>query len=66
LGTSLNLLSSGIAEQFGPTNIIFYQDENTLYIIGGYAFQQLLKIILHLTNLTSVDVPNLSTAVIGA
>ncbi|MBC5841781.1 hypothetical protein H8R23_10220 [Flavobacterium sp. F-380] len=62
---SLNLLSSGIAEQLQSTNMNFYQDENTLYIIGGYAFSATANNHITFDKLTSVDVPNLITAVIA-
>ncbi|MFK7949287.1 MAG: T9SS type A sorting domain-containing protein [Saprospiraceae bacterium] len=35
---SVNTLSTSLKEQLQSTNMQFYQDGNTLYIIGGYGF----------------------------
>lgn len=62
---SLNSLTAEIAEQLQSTNMNFHQDGNTLYIIGGYAFSATANDHITFDKLTSVDVPNLITAVIA-
>lgn len=64
--TSLNTLPVSIKEQLQSTNMNFYQDENTLYVIGGYAFSATENDHITFDNLTAIDVPNLINAVINA
>lgn len=63
---SLNSLSTPIKEQLQSTNMNFYQDDNTLYIIGGYAFSATANNHITFNKMTSVDVPNLIDAIISA
>lgn len=60
---SLYVLPTGIKEQLQSTNMNFYQDEDTLYIIGGYAYSQTAVDHITFPNLTSIDVPGLITAI---
>lgn len=62
---SVNSLPTGIKEQLQSTNMNFYQDLNTLYIIGGYAFATSADDHITFDNLTSVDVPGLITAIVN-
>lgn len=62
---SLNSLSNEIKEQLQSTNMNFYQDENTLYIIGGYAFSATANDHITFNKLTAIDVPNLINAIIA-
>ncbi len=58
-------LSAGLAEQLQSTNMNFYQDNDTLYIIGGYAFSASANDHITFPYLTSVDVPSLIAHVIS-
>lgn len=62
---SLTSLSIGLKEQLQSTNMNFYQDGDTLYIIGGYAFSESLNDHVTFDKLTSIDVPNLINAVVN-
>lgn len=62
---SVNSLPTGIKEQLQSTNMNFYQDGNTLFIIGGYAYSTTAADHKTFNNLTSVDVPNLINAIIA-
>lgn len=62
---SVNSLSIPLKEQLQATNMNFYQDNNTLYIIGGYAFSVSANDHITFDKLTSVDVPNLIDAIIN-
>lgn len=61
---SLNNLPTEIKEQLQSTNMNFYQDENTLYIAGGYAFSATANDHITFNKLTAIDVPNLIHAII--
>mgnify|MGYP001140785935 CR=1 FL=1 len=50
---SLNNLPTGIKEQLQSTNMNFYQDNDTLYIIGDYAFPTTANQHITFPNLTS-------------
>jgi hypothetical protein len=63
--SSLNPLPVGITEQLQSTNMNFYQDGDTLYIIGGYAYSQSADSYKTFANLTSVQVPGLIDAIIS-
>lgn len=58
-------LPAGIAEQMQSTNMCFYQDSDTLYIAGGYAFSATANDHITFPNLTTIDVPGLINAVIA-
>lgn len=62
---SVNTLPTGLKEQLQSTNMNFYQDGDTLYIIGGYAFSATENDHKTFNNLTSVDVPNLINAIVA-
>lgn len=60
---SLNSLPVGIKEQLQSTNMNFYQDGSTLYIVGGYAFSATANDHITFDKLTAIDVPGLMNAV---
>ncbi len=62
---SVNALPTGLKEQLQSTNMNFYQDNDSLYIIGGYGYS--LSTLDHITypNLTSVSVSGLINAVVN-
>ena len=62
---SLNTLPSGLFEQLQSTNMNFYQDGDTLYIIGGYGFSATADNHITFPNLTSVQVSDVIDAVIS-
>jgi hypothetical protein len=62
---SLSTLPTGIREQLQSTNMNFYQDGDTLYIIGGYAFSVSANDHITFDKLTAIDVPNLINAIIN-
>ncbi|WP_320814467.1 hypothetical protein [Flavobacterium sp.] len=62
---SVNSLAIGLKEQLQSTNMNFYQDGNTLYIIGGYAFATSANDHITFDKLTSIDVSGLISAVIN-
>lgn len=62
---SLNSLSTSIKEQLQSTNMNFYQDGDSLYIIGGYAFSPTANNHITFPNLSAIDVPALINAVIN-
>ncbi|MGL2964752.1 hypothetical protein ACSVH2_13100 [Flavobacterium sp. RSB2_4_14] len=62
---SITTLSTPLKEQLQATNFNFYQDGNTLYLVGGYAFSASANDHITFNKLTSVDVPNLITAIVN-
>lgn len=58
-------LPTPIAEQLGSTNIQFYQDGNTLYLLGGYGFSWSREAFVSYPSLTAVDVPGLMDAIVN-
>ncbi|MCO6174079.1 hypothetical protein NHF50_03385 [Flavobacterium sp. NRK F10] len=62
---SVNVLPTGLQEQLQSTNMNFYQDGDTLYIIGGYAFATSANDHITHDKLTAVDVPGLITAIVN-
>jgi len=62
---SLKTLPTGIYEQLQSTNMNFYQDNDTLYIIGGYGFSSTADNHITFPNLTSVQVSDVIDAVIS-
>lgn len=62
---SVNVLPTGLKEQLQATNMNFYQDENTLYIVGGYAFSASANDHKTFDNLTSINISGLINAVIN-
>lgn len=62
---SVNSLPTGLKEQLQSTNMSFYQDENTLFIIGGYGFSTSVNDHVTFANLTSIDVPGVINAIVN-
>jgi len=62
--STVNVLPTNIREQLQSTNMNFYQDQDTLYIIGGYGFSASLKKHITYPYLTSVNVPELINAIL--
>lgn len=62
---SINSLATPLKEQLQATNFNFYQDQETLYVIGGYAFSATANDHITFNKLTAVDVPNLIQAIIA-
>ncbi len=58
-------LPKSVAEQLAATNIQFYQDGNTLYLLGGYGFSRLREAFISYPLLTAVDVPGLIEAIVA-
>lgn len=63
---SVNSLPIGIKEQLQSTNMNFYQDADTLYLIGGYAHSASIDKHITFTGLISVDVPGLINAIMNS
>lgn len=61
--STVNVLPTGIKEQLQSTNMNFYQDHDTLYIIGGYGFSATANNHITYTSLTSINVPELINAI---
>jgi hypothetical protein len=61
---SINSLPTEIGEQLQSTNMNFYQDEDTLYIVGGYAYSNTVNQHITFPNLTSVQVDSTIKAII--
>lgn len=62
---SLNALPLGIKEQLQATNMNFFQDEDSLYIAGGYAFAASANNHITFAKLTSIQVSGLINAIIN-
>lgn len=61
---SVNSLATGLREQLQATNFNFFQDNDTLYIAGGYAFSASANDHKTFDNLTSISVSGLIDAII--
>lgn len=61
--SSVNDLPANLKDQLQSTNMNFHQDEDTLYIIGGYGSSETSNVYLTYPFLTSVNVPGLINAV---
>lgn len=61
--STVNVLPAGIKEQLQSTNMNFYQEEDTLYIIGGYGFSVTSNDHITYPYLTSINIPGLITAI---
>ncbi|MBK9284406.1 MAG: T9SS type A sorting domain-containing protein [Sphingobacteriaceae bacterium] len=61
--SSVNALNTGLKEQLQSTNMNFYQDADTLYIIGGYGYSNTALDHITFPNLTSVSVSGLINAI---
>lgn len=62
---SVNGLPTGLLEQLQSTNMVFHQDGDTLFIIGGYAFAPSANDHITFPNLTSVQVSSLISDIIS-
>jgi hypothetical protein len=60
---SVNSLPTGIAEQLQSTNMNFYQDDDSLYVIGGYGFSVSSNNHITYPNLTSIVISDLINAI---
>jgi hypothetical protein len=63
--SSVTSLATGLKEQLQSTNMNFFQDNETLYIIGGYGFSATANDHVTFDKLTAVDVPNLINDVVN-
>ncbi|MDT8410909.1 MAG: hypothetical protein RQ875_00480 [Vicingaceae bacterium] len=63
--SSVSVLQTNLKEQLQSTNMNFYQDNDTLYIIGGYAFSPTANDHITFPYLASVQVSDLMNAVIN-
>ena len=63
---TVNTLPTNIKEQLQSTNMNFYQDNDSLYIIGGYAFSEQAGDHITFPYLTSVHVSGLINAIINS
>lgn len=61
--TSVNDLPVSLKEQLQSSNMNFYQDDNTLYLIGGYSYSESEDDHITFPYLTSVSVHGLIKAV---
>jgi len=61
----LSSLPSNISEQLQATNLNFFQDDDSLYIIGGYAYSQTANNHITFNKLTSVQVSPLIDAIVN-
>lgn len=61
----LTSLTMSIQEQLQSTNMNFYQDKDSLYLIGGYAYSATAGDHITFPNLTAIDVPGLINAVVN-
>lgn len=60
---SVNSLATGLKEQLQSTNMNFYQDSDSLYIIGGYGYSNTALDHITYPNLTSISVSGLINAI---
>lgn len=61
--STINVLPTALKEQLQATNFNFYQDEDTLFITGGYAYSETAQDHTTFPYLTSVSVSKLIQAV---
>ncbi len=61
--STVNVLPTGLKEQLQSTNMNFYQDNDTLYIIGGYGFSPSSNNHITFPYLTTVAVADLINAI---
>lgn len=62
---SINNLEVGIKEQLQSTNMNFYQDADTLYFLGGYAFSPTANDHITFPKLISIDVVGVINGIIN-
>lgn len=63
--TTISTLPQSIREQIQSTNMNFYQDADSLFIVGGYAYSEAADEFITFPNLTSVSVSGVINAVIN-
>ena len=63
--TSLTSLPVSIQEQLQSTNMEFYQNEDYLYLVGGYGYSATIADYTTFDKLTAVDVPSTINAIIN-
>lgn len=63
--TTINILPQNVKEQMQSTNMNFFQDADSLYIVGGYAYSETADDFITFPNLTSVSVSGVINAVIN-
>lgn len=61
----INVLPTSIFEQLKSTNQQYYQDSNTLYIIGGYGYSATAGDHITYPNITAIAVDELADAIIN-
>lgn len=61
---SVNVLPTGLREQLQSTNMNFFQDADTLYLVGGYAYAESAGDHITFPDLTTVQVSELINAII--
>ncbi|MBK9107655.1 MAG: T9SS C-terminal target domain-containing protein [Saprospiraceae bacterium] len=61
----LTTLPRSIQEQLQATNMEFYQQNNYLYLIGGYGYSETLGDHTTFANLSAIDVPAVMEAIIN-
>lgn len=64
--TSVTGLATGLKEQLQSTNMNFYQDHDTLYLVGGYGFSQTANDHITYPYLTSIQVTGLISAIVNS
>ncbi len=57
-------LSGILADQLSSTNMAFYQEENILYLVGGYGYSDIQEDWLTHPYLTAVDLEGLKNAIL--
>ncbi len=62
--SDLTNLPTSIQEQMRSTNTEFYQDGDTLYIVGGYGYSTTLQLHVTYPYVTAINVSGLMTAII--
>ncbi len=62
---TLNNLATGLKEQLQSTNMQFFQEGNTLYIMGGYGFAASANDHVTHNKLTAIQVSDLISAVVN-
>lgn len=60
---ALSSLPTDLQEQLSATNLLFHQDGNLLYIIGGYGYSQTAGDHVTFPFLTMIELPDLITAI---
>lgn len=62
---SLSSLPTPIAEQLQATNMNYFQDNDTLYLIGGYAYSANAADHITFSNLTTIQVSSVIDAIVN-